>query len=448
MAASNTQPASNAQPTPNRVTSFIKKYPRTTGIIGNIAFGAAQNALERKFGLNDGYIDRYYEHSSGHPILGEIGSEIGLELLNPAVSAGLIGTSALGTGLKYINKKAGGIELWGDGDLGQYGELLEHPGRGLKFALDNTVGRLFHGGKLAGRGYTSDDDADVKFGDSARLEEINENGGLNDYYTIITNKYPELKAYFKPIDSNKYLGLTMDQLRYQAGGPNNELNPVSLIDYNIMTDNGHYHVRDMQRFMTKSMGLDPSLLGISGLLNGNVGMDLTPEFYKEFVLSDYYKGDKNAELKRLGFDPQKVYAEQHAKGVDTTAKYMKDTEQGIKQGKWVSGNTNDPITSKYMSDWAAKKQAIEQGKWIPGKSDIQNGQLVNGDDSPTILKHEKNTVESSQQPNVHKNNATDSYLQYLMYRDYQKDKQRAESQKDMGLIPLLLAAYGMANIVR
>lgn len=68
------------------------------------------------------------------------------------------------------------------------------------------------------------------------------------------------------------------------------------------------------------------------------------------------------------------------------------------------------------------------------------------DDSPTIEKHEKNTVESSQQPNVHKNNATDQYLQYLMYRDYQKDKQRAESQKDMGLIPLLLAAYGMAKI--
>lgn len=419
-ATSSTQPASNIQPTPNRVTSFIKKYPRTSGIIGNAAFGAAQNALERKLGLNDGFIDRYYEHSSGHPILGEMGSEIGLELINPAVGVGLIGTSALGSGLKYINKKAGGVELWGDGDLGQYGELLEHPGRSLKFALDNTIGRLFHGGKLARPGYTSDDDADVKFGDSARLAEINENGGLKDYYTIISQS-PELKpylSYFKPIDSNKYLGLTMDQLRYMAGGPNNELNPVSLIHYNILTDNGHYHVRDMQRFMTK-LGLDPSLFGISDLLNGNVGVDLTPEFYKEFVLSDYYKGDKNAELKRLGFDPQKIYAEQHAKEAGVISKYMKDTEQGIKQGKWVSD-----------------------------KSDVQNDQSVNGDgdDSPIIEKHERNTVESSQQPNVHKNNATDQYLQYLMYRDYQKDKQRAESKKDMGLIPLLLAAYGMAKI--
>ena len=407
MAASNTQPTPNAQPTPNRVTSFIKKYPRTSGIIGNIAFGAAQNALERKFGLNDGYIDRYYEHSSGHPILGEVGSEIGLELLNPAAGAGLIGASALGSGLKYINKKAGGIELWGDGDLGQYGELLEHPGRGLKFALDNTIGRLFHGGKLAGRGYTSDDDADVKFGDSARLDEINENGGLKDYYTYIPDQY---KPYFKSIDSNKYLGLTMDQIR--TG------NVASDMLTSILTGGGNYHASDMLKFMG-SMGIDPTILGIHGLENGSVGVDLSPEFYKEFVLSDYYKGDKNAELKRLGFDPQKIYAEQHAKEAGTVAKYMKDTEQGIKQGKW-----------------------------IPGKSDIQNGQLVNGDDSPTIAKHEKNTVESSQQPNVHKNNATDQYLQYLMYRDYQKDKQRAESQKDMGLIPLLLAAYGMANIVR
>lgn len=412
--------SANPSQTPSGMTAFIKKYPRTSGIIGNVAFSAAQNALERKLGLNDGFIDRYYENSSGHPILGEVGSEIGLELINPAVGAGMVGASALGGGLKYINKKAGGIDLYGDGDLGQYGELMEHPGRALKFAVDNTVGRLFHDGKLEGRGYTSDDDADVKFGDSAKLEEINENGGLNDYYTILTNKYPELKAYFKPIDSSKYLGLTMDQLRYKAGGPNGELNPVSSVHYNILTGGGRYHARDMMHFMT-SIGLDPSIVGIDELLNGNVGVDLTPEFYKEFVLSDYFKGDKNAELKRLGFDPQQVYAEQHAKEAgqqqSIISKYMKDTEQGIKQGKW-----------------------------IPGKSDTQNGQLADGDDSPTIEKHEKNTVESSQQPNVHKNNATDQYLQYLMYRDYQKDKQRAESQKDMGLIPLLLAAYGMAKI--
>ena len=428
----NTQPASNTQSTPNRVTSFIKKYPRTSGIIGNIAFGAAQNALERKFGLNDGYIDRYYEHSSGHPILGELGSEIGIGLINPAAGAALIGSSALGSGLKYINKKAGGIELYGDSDLGQLGELLEHPGRALKFALDNSVGRLFHGGKLGGRGYDYADDADVKFGDSAKLDEINENGGLKDYYAYIPDQY---KPYFKSIDSNKYLGLTMDQIR--TG------DVASKMLTSILTGGGNYHASDMLKFMG-SKGIDPTILGIYGLQNGRVGVDLSPEFYKEFVLSDYYKGDKNAELKRLGFDPQKVYAEQYAKS--TTAKYVKDIEQGIKQGKWVSGNTNDPITSKYMNDWAAKKQAIEQGKWIPGKSDIQNGQLVNGDDSPTIAKHEKNTVENTQQPNVHKNNATDSYLQYLMYRDYQKDKQRAESQKDMGLIPLLLAAYGMAKI--
>lgn len=404
---------------------FAEKYPRTTGIVGNVAFGAAQNALERKLGLKDDFADRYYENSSGHPILGEVGSEIGLGLLNSSAGAGLIGASALGGGLKYINKKAGGIDLYGDGDLGQYGDLMEHPGRGLKFAMDNTVGRLFHGGKLAGRGYTSDDDANVKFGDSAKLEEINENGGLNDYYAQIASQYPQLKAYFKPIDSNKYLGLTMDQLRNG--------NAVSSVMNSILSNGGRYSQRDMMHFIA-SKGLDPTIVGIGDLLNeGSVGVDLSPEFYKEFVLSDFYKGDKNAELKRLGFDPQKVFAEQHAKEVE-------------QQQQQDNGNTADPITSKYMQDWAAKKQAIEQGKWIPGKSDIQNGQLVNGDDSPTIEKHEKNTVEESQQPNVHKNNATDQYLQYLMYRDYQKDKQRAESQKDMGLIPLLLAAYGMAKI--
>lgn len=406
-----TQPASNTQP----AESFIKKHPRISGIIGNVAVGAAQNALERKYGLNDGFIDRYYENSSGHPMLGEFVGDSGLGLINSSAGAGLIGSSLIGGGLKYINKKQGGIELYGDGDLGQYGELMEHPGRAIKFALDNTAGRLFHNGKLSGRGYTSNDDADVKFGDSARLDEINENGGLADYYAQIVNNHPEYKPYFKPIDPNKYLGLTMDQLRYKAGGPNNELNPVSSVSFNILTNNGHYRTHDMLKFMD-SVGIDPTIVGIGDLLNGTVGVDLSPEFYKEFVLSDYYKGDKNAELKRLGFDPQQVYAEQHAKEV----------EQQQQQG-------NDNITDK--------KQAIEQGK-----SDIQKDQLADGDDSPIIEKHEKNTVDSSQQPNIHKNNATDQYLQYLMYRDYQKDKQRAESKKDMGLIPLLLAAYGMAKI--
>lgn len=399
-------------------TDLAKKYPRTTGLVGNTALGAGQYYVENKLGINDDFTDRYYQNSSGHPMLGEFAGDIGLGLINPAAGVGLIGSSLLGGGLKYINKKAGGIDLYGDGDLGQLGDLMEKPGRAIKFALDNTLGRLFNDGKLAGSGYTSDDDADVKFGDSAKLAEINENGGLTDSYTILTDKYPELKSYFKPIDSKKYLGLTMDQLRNG--------NAITDIMNHIITDNGRYNQSDMQRFMTKEMGLDDlSILGIGNLLNkGVVGVDLTPEFYKEFVLSDYFKGDKNAELKRLGFDPQQVFAEQHAKEV--------------KQQQQQQGNI-----SKYIQ---ATEQGIKQGKWVSDKSDVQKDQLANGDDSPTIPKHEKNTVESSQQPNIHKNNATDQYLQYLMYRDYQKDKQRAESQKDMGLIPLLLAAYGMAKI--
>lgn len=406
---------------------FAGNYPRTSGLIGNAALGAAQTFAENKLGINDDFTDRYYRNSSGHPMLGEFAGDTGLGLINPSAGVGLIASSLAGGGLKYINKKAGGIDLYGDGDLGQFGDLLEKPGRAVKFAWDNTVGRLFHGGKLAGSGYTSDDDANVTFGNSAKLAEINENGGLTDYYTILTDKYPELKSYFKPIDSSKYLGLTMDQLRNG--------NVAANIWNHILSGDGRYNKSDMMHFMT-SKGLDPSILGISDLLTkGGVGVDLSPEFYKEFVLSDFYKGDKNAELKRLGFDPQKVSAEQHAKEV----------EQQQQQG---NGNTADSITSKYMADWAAKKQAIEQGKWIPGKSDIQNGQLANGDDSPIFPDHPRNTVDETKQPNVHKDNATDQYLQYLMYRDYQKDQQRAASKKDLGLIPLLLAAYGAANIVR
>lgn len=396
-------------------TDLVKKYPKTSGLIGNAALGVGQSYAESKLGINDDFTDRYYQNSSGHPMLGEFAGETGLGLINPAAGVGLMGTSVLGGGLKYINKKYGGIDLYGDGDLGQYGDLLEKPGRALKFALDNTVGRAFHGGKLGGAGYDYDDDANVKFGDSAKLDELNENGGLIDSYTLLTDKHPEYKSYFKPIDSKKYLGLTMDQLRNGTA--------ITDITNHIITNNGRYNQHDMQRFMTKEMGLDDlSLLGIGNLLNkGVVGVDLTPEFYKEFVLSDYFKGDRNAELKRLGYDPQQVFAEQHAK------------EAKQQQG----------ILSEYTQ---AVEQAVKQNKGVSGKSDVQKDQSADGDDSPTIPDHPKNTVDETKQPNVHKNNATDQYLQYLMYRDYQKDKQRAESQKDMGLIPLLLAAYGMAKI--
>lgn len=80
----------------------------------------------------------------------------------------------------------------------------------------------------------------------------------------------------------------MDQLR--TG------NVASDLKTSILTGGGRYHARDMIHFMT-SKGLDPTIVGIGDLLNGSVGVDLSPEFYKEFVLSDFYKGDKNAELK-------------------------------------------------------------------------------------------------------------------------------------------------------
>lgn len=407
------------------LTDFANNHPITTragGVLGNAALGVAQTAIENKLGINDDYIDRYY-NSYGHPILGEFAADAGIGMI-PGGNAGLLATSLVGGGLKYINKKAGGIDLYGDGDLGQYGDLLEKPGRSIKFALDNTFGRLFNHGKLPSYG---NEDANVKFGDSARLDEINENGGLIDTYTLLTDKYPELKSYIKPIDSKKYLGLTMDQLRNNTIPAGNKMNPVASVRFNTLTDNGHYNSSDMYHFISK-MGLDPSLLGISDLYSkGIVGVDLTPEFYKEFVLSDYFKGDKNAELKRLGYDPQQVFAEQHAKEV------KQQQQQDI-------GNITKSVK--------ATEEGIKQGKWVSDKSDIQKDQSDNGDDSLTIPDHPRNTVDETKQPNVHKNNATDQYLQYLMYRDYQKDKQRAESQKDMGLIPLLLAAYGMAKIGR
>lgn len=48
--ASSTNPA-NPTTAPVTSESFIKKYPRTAGILGNAAFGVAQTALEKNLVL-------------------------------------------------------------------------------------------------------------------------------------------------------------------------------------------------------------------------------------------------------------------------------------------------------------------------------------------------------------------------------------------------------------
>ena len=63
--------------------------------------------------------------------------------------------------------------------------------------------------------------------------------------------------------------------------------------------------------------------------------------------------------------------------------------------------------------------------------------------------HPKNVVSNNESPVVHpSNDFSNQFMQYMMYKDFMKDQNRQATKQDMGIIPLLLAAYGIGRIIR
>ena len=110
-------------------------------------------------------------------------------------------------------------------------------------------------------------------------------------------------------------------------------------------------------------------------------------------------------------------------------------------------------------DYAARRAAIavnnsngatagSQGSTVT--QGAQGTQVIQDTDSKFVPDgHPKNIVSNNESPVAHpSNDFSNQFMQYMMYKDFMKDQNRQATKQDMGIIPLLLAAYGMGRIIR
>lgn len=104
-------------------------------------------------------------------------------------------------------------------------------------------------------------------------------------------------------------------------------------------------------------------------------------------------------------------------------------------------------------DYAARRAAIAANS-SNGTAAVTQGaqgtQVIQGTDSKFVPDgHTKNVVSNNESPVAHpSNDFSNQFMQYMMYKDFMKDQNRQATKQDMGIIPLLLAAYGMGRIIR
>ena len=104
-------------------------------------------------------------------------------------------------------------------------------------------------------------------------------------------------------------------------------------------------------------------------------------------------------------------------------------------------------------DYAARRAAIDansSNETTAGSQGAQGTQGIQGTDSKFVPDgHPKNVVSNNESPVAHpSNDFSNQFMQYMMYKDFMKDQNRQATKQDMGIIPLLLAAYGIGRIIR
>ena len=101
-------------------------------------------------------------------------------------------------------------------------------------------------------------------------------------------------------------------------------------------------------------------------------------------------------------------------------------------------------------DYAARRAAIDANSSNDTTAVTQGTQVTQGTNSKFVPDgHTKNVVSNNESPVAHpSNDFSNQFMQYMMYKDFMKDQNRQATKQDMGIIPLLLAAYGMGRIIR
>lgn len=202
---------------------------------------------------------------------------------------------------------------------------------------------------------------------------------------------------------------------------------------------------------------------------------------KEIVnkdISAFNDISKSAQIKTQTVDTKEPIQEQTQETTDTSVKSQGDDNMSFtwpsnmnvgavvsraSQLKPASNDTrptfNDtrPGDQPYLygspDDYAARRAAIDANS-SNGTAAVTQGtqgtQVTQGTDSKFVPDgHTKNVVSNNESPVAHpSNDFSNQFMQYMMYKDFMKDQNRQATKQDMGIIPLLLAAYGIGRIIR
>lgn len=205
---------------------------------------------------------------------------------------------------------------------------------------------------------------------------------------------------------------------------------------------------------------------------------------KEIVnkdISAFNDISKSAQIKTQTVDTKEPIQEQTQETTDTSVKSQGDDNMSFtwpsnmnvgavvnraSQLKPASNDTrptfNDtrPGDQPYLygdpSDYVARRAAIAANSSngtaavTQGTQGAQDTQVIQGTDSKFVPdSHPKNVVSNNESPVAHpSNDFSNQFMQYMMYKDFMKDQNRQATKQDMGIIPLLLAAYGIGRIIR
>ena len=187
---------------------------------------------------------------------------------------------------------------------------------------------------------------------------------------------------------------------------------------------------------------------------------------------------KSAQIKTQTVDTKEPIQEQTQETTDTSVKSQGDDNMSftwpsnmnvgavVNRASQLKPTSNDtrptfndtrPGDQPYLygspDDYAARRAAIAVNS-PNGTAAVTQGaqgtQGIQGTDSKFVPDgHTKNVVSNNESPIAHpSNDFSNQFMQYMMYKDFMKDQNRQATKQDMGIIPLLLAAYGMGRIIR
>ena len=180
---------------------------------------------------------------------------------------------------------------------------------------------------------------------------------------------------------------------------------------------------------------------------------------------------RSAQVKTQTVDTKEPIQEQTHETTDTSVKPQGDDNMNftwpsnmnvgavVNRASQLKPTFNDtrPGDQPYLygdpGDYVARRAAIDANS-SNGTAAVTQGaqgtQVTQGTDSKFVPDgHSKNIVSNNESPVAHpSNDFSNQFMQYMMYKDFMKDQNRQATKQDMGIIPLLLAAYGMGRIIR